>query len=350
MLPLTSATFIAGIPNQVLLNSSGGITPVTWSYIPDSNAPWLNLKDNGNGTALLTGTPPVGTTGTFNPKIGPLAAEQGPTIINPFPVTVENIPVFTSSTNISFTVGTPGSFSIDTNQGSVSLSTGTLPNGLSFSSGNTPSIGGTAAPGTGGQYMLALTDNAGSAGSVSHALTLNVYEAPQITSPNTATFLTGMPAYFAVTTTAYPSVSTQPVPANAMPPTFPPIGQGMYSTVTGLPSDLQYSNLNAQGLATGTVTIQGTPSAADAGVHQVQITAQNGVGSTAQQTLMLDIVSITGASPTSGTTCNGNYSGTFHGGVTVQAGQNCSFVGGGRHRECDGERRKSYSYQRHNDR
>jgi hypothetical protein len=158
---------------------------------------------------------------------------------------------------------------------------------------------------------------------------LNVYEAPQITSPNTATFFTGMPGYFAVTTTGYPSLSTQPVSQNATPPTKPAQGQGMFFTVTGLPADLQFSNLNPQGLSTGTLTIQGTPSAADAGVHQVQITAQNGVGSTAQQTLMLNIVSITGASPTSGTTCNGNYNGTFHGAVTVQAGQNCSFVGGG---------------------
>jgi hypothetical protein len=33
--------------------------------------------------------------------------------------------------------------------------------------------------------------------------------------------------------------------------------------------------------------------------------------------------------PSSGTTCNGTYSGTFQGNVTVSAGQNCSFVSGG---------------------
>jgi hypothetical protein len=176
---------------------------------------------------------------------------------------------------------------------------------------------------------MTLTDNAGSAGSVSQNLTLNVDEGPQITSPNSATFFTGMPGYFAVTTTGYPSLSTQPAPQNATPPTSPNQGEGMFFTVTGLPADLQFSNLNALGLATGTLTIQGTPSAADAGLHQVTITAQNGVGATAQQTLMLDIVKITGAAPVSGTQCNGTYNGTFNSDVTLSAGQNCMFVAGG---------------------
>jgi hypothetical protein len=57
LLPPTSATFMAGIPNQLLLDSSGAITPVSWGYVSDPNAPWLNLKDNGDGTALLTGPP-----------------------------------------------------------------------------------------------------------------------------------------------------------------------------------------------------------------------------------------------------------------------------------------------------
>jgi hypothetical protein len=103
----------------------------------------------------------------------------------------------------------------------------------------------------------------------------------------------------------------------------------MYFTITGLPADLAYSNLNATGLATGTLTIQGTPSVGDAGMHQVQITAQNGVGLTAQQTLALNTIKITGPAPTSGTKCNGSYNGKFQGSVTVSAGQNCTFLGNG---------------------
>ena len=47
------------------------------------------------------------------------------------------------------------------------------------------------------------------------------------------------------------------------------------------------------------------------------------------QTLLLNIVGITGVAPTSGTTCNGNYTGTFNGSITVSAGQNCAFYFGG---------------------
>jgi hypothetical protein len=102
----------------------------------------------------------------------------------------------------------------------------------------------------------------------------------------------------------------------------------MFFTATGLPSDLQFSNLNAQGFATGTLTIQGPPYAPHTRLHPVQITAQNGVGVIAQQTLMLDIVNINGLSPASGNTCNGTYNGTFKASVSVSAGQNCMFLNG----------------------
>ncbi len=61
----------------------------------------------------------------------------------------------------------------------------------------------------------------------------------------------------------------------------------MYLTTTGLPAGLTSGNLNELGYATGTLSIQGTPTAADIGTHKVQITAANGVGSAAQQTLAL---------------------------------------------------------------
>lgn len=54
-------------------------------------------------------------------------------------------------------------------------------------------------------------------------------------------------------------------------------GKGMFFTVTGLPSGLSFSNLNPANYATGTLTIAGTPSRADIGVHTVYITAQNGL-------------------------------------------------------------------------
>jgi hypothetical protein len=326
----SGATFYAGAPNNVLLVSTGSITPVSWSFFGGYVQPsWLTLHDNGNGTAMLSGTPPVGTTGTFNVPISPMAAYA---LISGYlySINVLNVPVFTTPNTATLTAGTYGSFSIAANLGTLSLA-GTLPPGLSFAaSGNAATASGTPAAGTGGQYQFTLTDDAGTNGTATQTLTLKVYEAPQITSANTATMFVGVPGLFAVTTTGFPSVSNHMLPANPPPPpTDPSQANGMYFTVTGLPADLSFSNLNPEHFAGGTLTIQGTPSAADAGQHQVQITAQNGVGQAAQQTLTLNIVQITGSAPTSGATCNGNYNGTFTGNLNVSAGQNCAFYGGG---------------------
>jgi hypothetical protein len=173
-----------------------------------------------------------------------------------------------------------------------------------------------------------LTDDAGSLGSTSQSLTINVYQHPEITSSNLATFITQTPSSFAVTTSGFPNTSTQPVPPNSTPPASVNDGKGMFFTVSGLPADLQFSNLNPAGFATGTLIIQGTPSASDAGTRGVQITAQNGLGSIARQSILLDILPLTAPAPDSGSACNGNYNGTFTGDIVVVPGQNCTFVGG----------------------
>ena len=331
IVPPIDTNFIAGIPNQVLLSSTGAITPVSWNllYWPKTdqpNAPWLTLQDNGNGTATLKGTPPLGTTGAFSTHIGTVAAGAFGSD-SYYTVNVVNQPVFTSANTAIFTANSPSSFPVTVNEGTVALNS-TLPKGLSFSGGNPGSIDGTAASGTGGQYTISLTDTANGQ-STTQSLNLSVYEPPAITSPNTATFMTGTPGSFAVTTTGFPSMSSGPVPSSSLPPASPSQGSGMFFTVTGLPADLKVSNLNAQGFATGSLMIEGTPSSGDAGVHEVQITAQNGVGSTAQQTLTLNVINIAGPAPAGPSACNGNYNGTFNGSLRVSAGQNCAFIGGG---------------------
>ena len=328
LLPPTSATFLVGVANRVQLNSGGSITGVSWGFVPDPSAPWLTFHDNGNGTALLLGTPPLGTSGTFNPKLSPAATGSVGVLDQPFPVTVENVPAFISLNSTEFTVGGESFSVVAVNQGTVSLQS-TLPAGLSFTPGTPAFISGSPATGTGGQYNIVLKDDAGTLGSVTQNLTLEIDEGPKFTSTDEATFFTGLPASFTITTRGFPSLSATALPPNPVPPTSISQGEGMYFTVSGLPADLHFSNLNPQGFATGTLTISGTPSKGDAGVHQVQITAQNGVGQTATQNFTLRILQITGPAPASGTTCNGNYDGTFHGDVHVLAGQNCLFVNGG---------------------
>lgn len=352
--PTCSTTFYSGAPNQVLLTSSGATTTVSWVFGSDLRpAPaWLSLHDNKDGTAILSGSPPFGTTGTFFFDLFP-SAQFTNARINQYTITVVDNALFTSANTTAYdanaasggtsgtsmplaahvmtadSAATSNSFTISANTGTINLGT-LLPNGLSFtSSGNTATISGSPAAGTGGQYLLRLSDDGGTAGTAAQQLILNVHEAPKITSTAAATMFAGTPGSFAVTTTGFPSVSNHAITGNGAPRTDPSQGDGMYFTVTGLPEALHASNLNPAGFATGTLTIQGTPSAADLGTHQVQITAQNGVGTGAQQTLTLNIVAITGPTPASGTTCNGNYNGTFKGSITVSAGQNCAFYSGG---------------------
>lgn len=320
------------IPNSLVLSSTGAITPITtWGVHSDTDAPWTSLQTNvfDNGTATLSGTPPVGTTGSFTVGVAPFAqfsaSDIGLLPYTPITINVVNIPVFTSSNTAAFFVGSDNSYPISANMGTISLAS-TLPAGLSFVS---DSITGTPASGTGGQYTIQLTDNADTAGSTSQSLNLNVYEPPAVTSPNTATFIAGKPGSFAVTTTGFPNLSTHPVAPDAPPPTGLIDGDGMYFTISGLPASLQASNLTSAGYAGGTLTIQGTPSESDTGLHQIQITVQNGVGAAAQQTLMMNIINVTAPAPATGTTCNGTYNGTFKGTITVKAGQNCTFIAGG---------------------
>jgi hypothetical protein len=294
-----SATFVAGAANQALLTSSGATTPVSWLFGNDFNPdpppyPWLSLHDNGDGTAVLSGSPPYTAVGTYNIALHP-AAQYSNTLGSQFTINVVNNAVFTNPNTATFTVGTLGAFGISANSGTIS-SGNALPNGLSFFQGSTlacllclASISGAPAAGTGGQYAITLNDDAGTAGTATQQLILNVNEAHQITSAAIATMFAGIPGSFAVTTTGFPNVSDHVLPANPQPPTDPSQGQGMFFTLIGLPSDLQSSNLSPAGFATGTLTIQGTPSAADVGTHQVEVISQNGVGVNVQ-TLSLHVI------------------------------------------------------------
>ncbi len=328
--PLTGATFVAGADNTVVVTSTGAKTRVGWRVT--SKPPWTNYDDNENGTLTLSGMPPAGTSGTFSVLLTPVAL--GSTQLgNPGPpstylLKVVNTPLFLSPNTARFTVGSQGSFAVSANEGKIDL-IGPLPRGLSFTGGNPARIAGTPIPGSGGQYQLALRDVVRNQVSVFQSLVLNVDEAPTITSLNKATFPTGFPGLFTITTTGFPSVSGQALKPPFTAPTSPTQGKGMYFTVTGLPPSLKASNLNPQGFATGTVTIQGTPLLGDAGRRLVQITARNGVGATAQQTLTLNIVKLMGLVPASGNACDGAYIGVFDGNIAVTPDQNCMFVGGG---------------------
>jgi hypothetical protein len=103
---------------------------------------------------------------------------------------------FTSATSTTFTVGSPGTFSITTSNGTGTLTltrTGTLPAGVTFTdNGNgTATLAGTPAAGSGGSYALTFTASNGIDAPAIQSFTLTVNEAPAITSAAAASFTVG---------------------------------------------------------------------------------------------------------------------------------------------------------------
>jgi hypothetical protein len=285
---LPAATFVAGTPNSVQVTTTGATTPVVFHFGPEKLS-WLNFQDKGNGTGVLSGTPPVDTAGSFTAYLYAEAiGERCCRLLNPnFRINVLGQPVFLSPNLAQFSVGDFSSFTISTNQPSGSLSEiGTLPQGLEFTdNGNsTATISGTPAVGAGGSQTLQLSVKGGAVVGTQE-LALQVNEAARFTTPTTANFYVGQDNSFAVVLSGYPGLSSDPISLSKSAGFI----EGMEFTVSGLPADLSYSNLNPEGYNTGTLTLSGTPSPSDVGQHVITISASNGVGAPATQTFTLRI-------------------------------------------------------------
>jgi hypothetical protein len=188
--------------------------------------------------------------------------------------TVNAPPTFTSLDHTTFTVGTAGTFTVTTHSvGPVPVLTETdnLPagSGITFhdNGDGTGTISGTPAAGTGGGYTLNITANNGIPPNGTQTFTLNVNQAPSITSPDHATFSVGKLNVFTVTTQGFPTNVALTETDNL------PAGSGVSFHDNG----------------DGTATIAGTPAAAAAGTFTFNITADNGTAPPATQTLTLNI-------------------------------------------------------------
>ena len=188
--------------------------------------------NNGNGTATLSGTPAAGAAGayafTFTATNGVM-----PDATQAFTLTVQQPPAITSAASTSFTVGTPGTFTVTTTgfpTPTVSQ-TGTLPTGVTFTPA-TRVLGGTATQT--GAFPLVFAATNGVPPDATQNFTLNVV-CPAITV-NPATMPEGLfqVAYAGVTFTQTGST-----------------GSSITWSATGLPAGL------AIGPTTGVVS--GTP-------------------------------------------------------------------------------------------
>lgn len=194
---------------------------------------------------------------------------------------VTQAPSFTSADHTTVTVGSNASFIVQAsavNTAYISATT-TPPAGLSFFSerfadGDGTGRGflqGTPQPGTGGVWSVPMRA-CNLASCVDQPFTLTVNEAPAFTSRSAAVFKAGQPGSFTVTTNGWPK---------------PAISQ------TGAPAWLSLTDNHD-----GTATLSGTPPVSGAAnSYTVNLTASNGIGSSATQTFTIPVVTALSVTP-----------------------------------------------------
>ncbi|WP_403022401.1 beta strand repeat-containing protein [Salinibacterium sp. GXW1014] len=207
----TTASFTVGTEGSHNLTGSG--TPAGVFTLVSAPS-WLQLVDNGDGTAELVGTPPAGSGGERTAVVtlsNGFGAEAQQTVM----LAVGEAATFTSAADATATVGTLADFIITTEGGFpapvLSLS-GTLPAGLFFETvdgSGAARIAGTPAGSSGGLYPLIVTASSGENDS-SQMFSLTVIEAPVVTvEPVDARGDAGTQLSFAAAASGYPAPQVQ---------------------------------------------------------------------------------------------------------------------------------------------
>jgi hypothetical protein len=269
------ADFTLNQAGAVAVSTTGSPTPA----ITETGAlpAGLSFTDNGNGTALISGTPTA--TGTTTLSIN---ASNGisPDATQTFTLVVGQAPAFTSANSATATTGSAFSYTV-TAGGYPAPDWGesNLPPGVTFTDNKdgTATLAGT--PTTAGTYAVPLVAT-NAYGSVQQTLTITVQQAPAITSGGAATFAAAQAGTFTVTASG--------VPAPALSATSTP----------ALPSGVTFKDNG-----NGTATLAGTPAAGSQGSYTLTIAAKNSAG-TAAQSFALTVtsgVAITSASASTGT-------------------------------------------------
>ncbi len=264
-----STAFAVGVSDSFTVTTYGFPTP---TLTESGNLPTgVSFTDNGNGTATLAGMPAAGSGGTYNVTITAGSATQSFTLT----VGEAQAPAITSGSSLALTVGQAGTFTVTTTGLPTAALTeaGGLPQGITFTDNGdgTATISGTPAAGTAGAYNLVVTASNGTSPDAVQDFLLTVKDAPQITSPASATFsvsgglLTGGGGGFTITTYGFPA------------PTLTESGT--------LPTGFTFTDNG-----NGTATLGGSPAAGTYGTYNLTFTASNGVGSSSMQQFTLTVV------------------------------------------------------------
>lgn len=215
----------------------------------------VTFRDNGNGTATISGQPGAGTGGVY--KVTLTASNVIGSGTQAFTFNVRKAPAFAVSSPLpTGTVGTAYSARITTTGApapAITMTGGTLPAGLTFKDNGdgTATVSGTPAAGSGKVYSLTFTAT-NVVGKVSKTYSLTIREKPVISGANNVTLTRGRAATVVVTVTGNPAPS--------------------YSVSGTVPTGMKLTR------ATGRATISGTPSRA--GTYTLRVTATNTAGTT----------------------------------------------------------------------
>jgi hypothetical protein len=258
----SAATFAAGTAGTFTVTTTGNPTAKLSATSTPALPSGVSFKDNGDGTATLSGTPPAGSQGTYTITIG--ATSSAGTASQTFTLTVNSGLAITSANSASATSGTPFTFTVKTTGTPTPTLTraGTLPPGITFTDNGdgTATLAGTPSATAKGPYPLTFTAR-NSTGTASQAFTLTVNNVPTFSSVAAVTETAGTAFTFTVRTAGYPT---------------PSLKSG------SLPAGVSFSD-NGD----GTGSLSGT-TAVTAGTYTIALTASNAAGS-ASQTITLTV-------------------------------------------------------------
>jgi hypothetical protein len=249
-----TATFQVGVLNSFTVLTSG--FPVSGIVETGSLPSGLTFIDNGNGTATISGTPAVGSTGSYSVA---LVAQNGvsPNASQSFTLVVDQLPAITSAATATFQSSMTSSFTVTTTGFPTAAITesGALPTGVTFvDNGNgTATLAGT--PTAGGVFNLTITAANAVTPNATQSFTLTVNQTPTFTSATGATFQVGTPGSFSVATNGFPTATL--------------------TETGGLPAGVTFVNNG-----NGTATLAGTPSAN--GIYGITLNASSTSGAAAQ--------------------------------------------------------------------
>ena len=227
----------------------------------------LSFKDNGNGTATISGTPSPGARGSYRVTVFADNGAGAPTV-QALTMTFVVPPSITVAPSMQVRPGSYNSFTVTATGSPVPRLShlGTLPPGLSFrSNGNgTATISGTPSANLRGSYKVTIIADNGTGPSVARSVELTLDVPPTITAGARYLVVPGHSAVITIASTGSPTARVQE--SGELPP-------GM--TFRSGPN--------------GTAVISGSTPSSERGNYVVNLTAANGVGTPATARLVLEV-------------------------------------------------------------